>query len=80
MKLVVMGAPGSGKGSQCPAITERYDICHLSTGDICAGTQNAVRQESPSPIPGSDTQLRLPEPPKSAHETRPVRGVGQQRL
>ena len=34
MKLVVMGAPGSGKGSQCPAITERYDICHLSTGDM----------------------------------------------
>ena len=45
MKLVLFGAPGCGKGTQCPALTERYEICHLSTGDmlrasVAAGTPN----------------------------------------
>ena len=48
MKIVVMGAPGCGKGTQCPAMVERYGICHLSTGDmlraaVAAGTENGKR-------------------------------------
>ncbi|EKF32773.1 adenylate kinase, putative [Trypanosoma cruzi marinkellei] len=34
MKFVLMGAPGCGKGTQSPFITERYGVCHLSTGDM----------------------------------------------
>ncbi|ESL09624.1 adenylate kinase [Trypanosoma rangeli SC58] len=34
MKFVLMGAPGCGKGTQSPFITQRYGVCHLSTGDM----------------------------------------------
>lgn len=34
MKIVLMGAPGCGKGTQSPYIEERYGLCHLSTGDM----------------------------------------------
>ena len=51
MKIVVMGAPGCGKGTQCPAMTERYNVCHLSTGDmlraaVAAGTDNGKRAKA----------------------------------
>ena len=51
MKIVVMGAPGCGKGTQCPAMTERYNICHLSTGDmlraaVAAGTDNGKKAKA----------------------------------
>jgi adenylate kinase len=32
--LVLLGAPGVGKGTQAELITERLGACHLSTGDI----------------------------------------------
>ena len=34
MKIVVLGAPGAGKGTQAKMIAERYGIPHVSTGDI----------------------------------------------
>lgn len=34
MKLIMLGAPGAGKGTQAKMIAERYDIPHISTGDI----------------------------------------------
>lgn len=34
MRLVILGAPGSGKGSQCKWITKEYNVPHISTGDI----------------------------------------------
>ena len=34
MRLVLLGAPGSGKGTQAELITERYGLTHISTGDI----------------------------------------------
>lgn len=34
MRLVLLGPPGVGKGTQASAIVERYDIPHISTGDI----------------------------------------------
>ena len=45
MKLILLGAPGSGKGTQGPAIKERYGICHLSTGDML---REAVAKGTPS--------------------------------
>ena len=33
-RLIVLGAPGSGKGSQCKWITKDYNVPHVSTGDI----------------------------------------------
>lgn len=34
MRLVLLGPPGAGKGTQASAIVERYKIPHISTGDI----------------------------------------------
>lgn len=34
MRLVLLGPPGAGKGTQASVITERYEIPHISTGDI----------------------------------------------
>jgi len=34
MRIVLLGAPGAGKGTQCKRIVERYGLLHLSSGDI----------------------------------------------
>ena len=34
MKIVMLGAPGAGKGTQAKMIAENYGIPHVSTGDI----------------------------------------------
>ena len=34
MRLVMLGAPGAGKGTQAEKISKRFDIPHVSTGDI----------------------------------------------
>ena len=34
MKLIMLGAPGAGKGTQAKKIAAKYDIPHISTGDI----------------------------------------------
>ena len=44
LKLIIAGAPASGKGTQCAFIKEKYGVVHLSTGDmlraaVVAGTQ-----------------------------------------
>lgn len=44
MKLILLGAPGAGKGSQATQIAKEYGIAHISTGDalranIASGTE-----------------------------------------
>ena len=34
MKIVMLGAPGAGKGTQAKRIAAKYEIPHVSTGDI----------------------------------------------
>lgn len=34
MKIIMLGAPGAGKGTQAIMIAEKYNIPHISTGDI----------------------------------------------
>ena len=34
VNLVLLGPPGAGKGTQAVGIAKKYDIPHISTGDI----------------------------------------------
>lgn len=44
MKIVLLGPPGSGKGTQAELICNKYNIPHISTGDIFR--QN-IREKTP---------------------------------
>ncbi|HKY33026.1 MAG TPA: adenylate kinase [Candidatus Polarisedimenticolia bacterium] len=44
MRLVLLGPPGAGKGTQAAAIRERYRIPHISTGDML---RSAIAAGSP---------------------------------
>ncbi|CAM9631322.1 unnamed protein product, partial [Phaeothamnion confervicola] len=43
-RIIISGAPASGKGTQCEMIKENYGVIHLSTGDIL---REAVRDGTP---------------------------------
>ncbi|KAL8718613.1 MAG: hypothetical protein Q9225_004276 [Loekoesia sp. 1 TL-2023] len=34
IRMILMGPPGAGKGTQAPKIKEKYCACHLATGDM----------------------------------------------
>jgi len=46
LRVVLLGAPGVGKGTQAALLSRRYGACHLSTGDLLreAKTQNSREQ------------------------------------
>ncbi|MCM3387713.1 adenylate kinase [Ureibacillus chungkukjangi] len=51
MNIVLMGLPGAGKGTQADKIIEKYEIPHISTGDmfraaIGAGTELGLEAKS----------------------------------
>ena len=51
MRIVLLGAPGAGKGTQCKNIVVEYDLLHLSSGDIlrqerAAGTELGSQAQS----------------------------------
>jgi adenylate kinase len=48
-RLVLLGAPGVGKGTQAELLTERLGACHLSTGDVFrAAGKRADCEQSPA--------------------------------
>jgi adenylate kinase len=57
IKLIIAGAPASGKGTQCEMIVEKYGLVHLSTGDMLRA---AVRD-------GTELGLQAKEKMESGH-------------
>lgn len=44
MKIILLGAPGAGKGTQATKICEKYNLPHISTGDIL---RDNIRRATP---------------------------------
>lgn len=43
INIVLFGPPGSGKGTQAVKVAEKYDLLHISTGDLF---RNAIKNET----------------------------------
>ncbi|MBO7676008.1 MAG: nucleoside monophosphate kinase, partial [Erysipelotrichaceae bacterium] len=44
MNLLIIGAPGAGKGTMSDILIKNFDLVHISTGDML---REAVRNETP---------------------------------
>src|SRR5690242_9906635 len=47
-RLILLGAPGVGKGTQADLLRQRLKACHLSTGDVFRAATRPECQPSPA--------------------------------
>src|SRR3546814_13582546 len=55
MRLVLLGAPGSGKGTQAARLKEHLQVPHISTGDLLRAE---VAAGSPLGLPATEVMAR----------------------
>lgn len=51
MRILFLGAPGAGKGTQCKRLSEKFALLHLSSGDIL---REAVRNGTKAGLAAKD--------------------------
>lgn len=56
-KVIVAGAPGSGKGTQCEKMVRKYGLTHISTGDLL----RARKKDMPELAQFMDNGLLVPD-------------------
>uniref|UniRef100_A0A0D9XR90 adenylate kinase n=1 Tax=Leersia perrieri TaxID=77586 RepID=A0A0D9XR90_9ORYZ len=56
-RLILVGPPGSGKGTQSPIIKDEYCLCHLATGDMLRA---AVAAKTPLGIKAKEAMEKKP--------------------
>ena len=59
MRLVLMGTPGAGKGTQAPVLAGRTGACHVSTGNML---RDAARVSSVDDASEAKTIVDGPRP------------------
>ncbi|KAF3552247.1 hypothetical protein DY000_02005959 [Brassica cretica] len=57
-RLIFIGPPGSGKGTQSPIVKDEYCLCHLSTGDMLRA---AVASKTPLGLKAKEAMDKLDE-------------------
>jgi len=55
MRIILMGPPGAGKGTQAQILVERYSIPQLSTGDIL---RSAIEAKTPTGLQAKQIMAR----------------------
>ena len=64
MKLIFLGPPGAGKGTQAERIAARYGLAHISTGDMLRAQmrEGTALGEAARRLPGDDRPVLNPRP------------------
>ncbi|MBI2431676.1 MAG: adenylate kinase [Candidatus Hydrogenedentes bacterium] len=76
MRLVLLGAPGAGKGTQAELIAERFGACQLSTGDMFRA---AKRSHDDQLTPAMEAALRSMQQGQLVSDDTVVELVGERR-
>ena len=61
MRLLLLGPPGAGKGTQCKRIIEKYGMTHLSSGDILRAERSAGTDLGPKAQSYMDSGALVPD-------------------
>lgn len=57
-RLILLGAPGVGKGTQADLLSQRLGACHLSTGDVLRNAGQSVSEPTPAMTAARDCMQR----------------------
>src|SRR6476646_6013694 len=57
-RLILLGAPGVGKGTQADLLSQRLGACHLSTGDVFRAAGQSASEPSPAMTAALDCMQR----------------------